>query len=81
MQSPRNETVPSASAAPTGDRLMYMPEEAAEIVGLTTHWLIKAAREKRIPHRRIGSLYRFSREDLEAITTMFAQPVAKKAAR
>jgi excisionase family DNA binding protein len=81
MQSPRNDTAPSVPTTPVVDRLMYLPEEASEIVGLTVHWLIKAAREKRIPHRRVGTLYRFTREDLEAITAMHAQPVGKKAAK
>lgn len=70
MQAPRS----NSAVAPEVDQLLYTPGEAAQIVSLTSYWLVKNAREGRIPHHRIGKLYRFSRENLTEIKDRTAQP-------
>lgn len=57
------------------DQILYTAEEAAPLVKLTPYWLKYRARLGVIPHRRVGRLLRFAREDLEAIKDMSAQPV------
>ncbi len=69
------------SASPEAEQLLYTPDEAASLVAVTAHWLISRARKGEIPHHRLGKLYRFGREDLEAIKQMHAQPVGKKGRR
>lgn len=71
MQEPRS----TSDVAPEVDQLLYTPQEASTIVSLTPHWLVKNAREGRIPHHRVGRLYRFSLENLKAIKETTAQPV------
>jgi excisionase family DNA binding protein len=57
-------------------RLLYTPDEAAEITSLSRAWLIAHARKGKIPHRRLGwRTYRFAPEDLEAIKDMAARSV------
>lgn len=72
MQEPRSTN----NVAPEVDQMLYTPEEASDIIRLTPHWLVKSAREGRIPHHRIGKLYRFSRENLDEIKRTTAQPAA-----
>lgn len=69
--TPRDATAPE----PAVDQILYTPEEASEIVKLTPYWLKYKARLGLIPHRRVGRLFRFAIEDLEAIKEMSAQPV------
>ena len=58
------------------ERLLYTPQEAAEITSFTRDWLVRAASRGEIPHRRYGKrLFRFAHEDLEAIKDMGACPV------
>ncbi|MFI7114032.1 helix-turn-helix domain-containing protein [Nonomuraea sp. NPDC050227] len=57
------------------EQILYTAEEAAALVQLTPYWLKFRARQGLIPHRRVGRLLRFAREDLEAIKDMSAQPV------
>lgn len=57
------------------EQILYTAEEAAPLVQLTPYWLKFRARHGLIPHRRVGRLLRFAREDLEAIKDMSAQPV------
>ncbi|TDB85660.1 DNA-binding protein [Actinomadura sp. 7K534] len=58
------------------DRLLYTPQEAAELTSFTRDWLVRAASRGEIPHRRYGKrLFRFAQEDLEAIKEMGACPV------
>ncbi|MFI7125904.1 helix-turn-helix domain-containing protein [Nonomuraea sp. NPDC050153] len=56
------------------EQILYKAEEAAKIVQLTAYWLRSRAGKGLIPHRRVGRLLRFAREDLEAIKDMSAQP-------
>lgn len=77
MQPERSSDTPPAET----EQLLYTPKEAAGMVSLTAHWLITRARKGEIPHHRVGKLYRFGREDLEAIKKMHAQPVGKKSDR
>ena len=56
------------------EQILYKAEEAAEIVQLTAYWLKTRAGKGLIPHRRVGRLLRFAREDLEAIKDMSARP-------
>jgi excisionase family DNA binding protein len=42
--------------------------EAAELLGVTEHWLRKAVREQRVAHSRLSDrVIRFTPEDIEAI--------------
>lgn len=68
MQAPRSDVAPEVN------QLLYTPKEASKIVSMSGHWLVKNAREGRIPHHRVGRLYRFSHENLTAIKDMTAQP-------
>jgi excisionase family DNA binding protein len=74
---------PPTSEAPADltEQLLFTPEEAADILRVTAYRLKTSARRREIPHRRIGVQYRFSREDLEAITNIYARPVAKRRVR
>lgn len=57
------------------ERLLYTPQEAAELTSFTRDWLVRAASRGEIPHRRYGKrLFRFAHEDLEAIKDMGACP-------
>ncbi|TDC20015.1 DNA-binding protein [Actinomadura bangladeshensis] len=73
-------TLPVMSSSPGSEipmeRLLYTPQEAAEITSFTRDWLVRAASRGEIPHRRYGKrLFRFAHEDLEAIKDMGACPV------
>ncbi|CNF10832.1 DNA binding domain%2C excisionase family [Mycobacterium tuberculosis] len=73
-------TLPGMSSSPGSEipveRLLYTPQEAAEITSFTRDWLVRAASRGEIPHRRYGKrLFRFAHEDLEAIKDMGACPV------
>ncbi|MCC5574572.1 helix-turn-helix domain-containing protein [Microtetraspora sp. AC03309] len=59
-------------------QLLFTADEAAPIVSLTAYWLTTNARAGKIPHRRIGKLYRWAREDLEAIKAMSATPAKRR---
>jgi len=42
--------------------------EAADLLGVTEHWLRKAVREKRVAHSRLSDrVIRFTPEDIESI--------------
>ncbi|KAB8186959.1 helix-turn-helix domain-containing protein [Nonomuraea phyllanthi] len=70
------DTSEDASASEQAqEQILYTAEEAAALVQLTPYWLKYRARQGLIPHRRVGRLFRFAREDLEAIKDMSAQPV------
>lgn len=69
------DTRDDARASEQAQEILYTAEEAAPLVKLTPYWLKFRARKGLIPHRRVGKLLRFAREDLEAIKDMSAQPV------
>lgn len=64
-----------SSSEQAQEQILYTADEASLLVQLTPYWLKFRARQGLIPHRRVGRLLRFAREDLEAIKDMSAQPV------
>ncbi|MEV0830951.1 MULTISPECIES: helix-turn-helix domain-containing protein [Streptosporangiaceae] len=79
MHEAPHSVEPPAEPPPEVETLLYTPEQAAEIVNLSRFWLVKEAREGRISHHRVGKLYRFSRENLDEIKTVTAQPARRGA--
>lgn len=47
------------------DEPLLTPSQAAELLAVRTSWVYAAAREGRLPCRRIGRHLRFLRSDLE----------------
>lgn len=67
---------PEPTAVDPAEQVLYLPEEAARRLRVTRHWLMLAARQRRVPHRRVGRIVRFADEDLAAIKKMLARPAA-----
>ena len=57
---------------------LYTIKEAAKELGISAIGVRRKVRKVELPHRRIGSLYRFTPEDLAAYLQAAAVP-AKKA--
>lgn len=57
--------------------LAYTAEQGAGIIGgsCKASWLKKLAREKKIPHLKIGGAYNFTDRHILAIISYFEQPV------
>jgi excisionase family DNA binding protein len=51
---------------------LYPLAEVAEFLTISPLTLAKWAREGRIPHKRVGRLFRFSESDVAAIVRAFA---------
>jgi excisionase family DNA binding protein len=50
---------------PVPERLLEA-EDVAGILGMTTDWVYREVRAKRLPHIRLGRYVRFRRESIEA---------------
>lgn len=50
----------------------YTAQQVAAKTGLGVDWLWKQAREKKIPHHRLGGRYRWTENDLTALADMTA---------
>lgn len=50
--------------------------EAAAILNVTESWLRRSVTAKKIPHRRVGRVVRFSADDLDQIVADCAVPAA-----
>lgn len=59
---------------PGGARLLFTPEEAAELLGIKPSWLRRKAAARAVPCTFIGKHLRFSRADLDAILAAGEQP-------
>ena len=53
-------------ATTTTEQRLLKPAEAAELLSVPTSWVYEAARERRLPHLKVGKHLRFLRADLEA---------------
>ena len=58
------------------DATLYDFAQAAETLRVTESWLRRAVTAKKIPHRRVGRVVRFSNADLAAIVAASAVAVA-----
>jgi len=52
----------------------HSPAEAGEMVGKGENWMKTKARQRLIPHTRVGRTIRFSSSDVAEIIRMFRQP-------
>lgn len=74
------------AAAPTAAELelkCFTPEEAAQILGKTTNWVVEAIQNDRIPHTYIGKSPRMKAEHIrwvqaqgERMPSKYAKPIA-----
>jgi excisionase family DNA binding protein len=55
-----------ATTTPEFGEPLLKPAEAAELLSVPTSWVYEAARERRIPHLKLGKHLRFRRTDLAA---------------
>ena len=56
------------------ERLLFTPEEAAELLGVKPSWLRRKAAARAVPCTFVGKHLRFSRADLGAILAAGEQP-------
>ncbi|WP_433206551.1 helix-turn-helix domain-containing protein [Nocardia sp. CA-107356] len=55
--------------------VLYSPEAVAQALGLpSANWLEEAARQKRIPHTRIGRRLRFTRDQVDLAIQLYTIP-------
>lgn len=64
-------------ADPTISTSTISPDELADRIGKSGDYWTKAARAKRVPHRRLGRSIRFTEDDVTAIlAAALVKPVA-----
>jgi excisionase family DNA binding protein len=56
----------------------YTPEDVAEITKHSPRTVQRWARERRVPHIRVGRLIRFTKEQVREIEQAYAQPVDRQ---
>ena len=47
-------------------KMLYTPEEAAQLLGVLLTWVYERTRKKAIPFRKMGKYVRFTKAELEA---------------
>jgi excisionase family DNA binding protein len=69
----------SVSAAAKRDAGKWLkPEELAELIGMSTHWVREQVTAGALPFHRVGRCTRFSPDDVRAIEGRTAVPVADR---
>ncbi|MCC3650763.1 helix-turn-helix domain-containing protein [Streptomyces sp. S07_1.15] len=71
----------SASGTGSPARLLYTPEQAAELLQIPASWLRKKAAAGLIPCTRVGRHLRFSAADVETVIRDGARPARRPGAR
>lgn len=61
----------------------YTAQQVADKTGMGVDWLWRQARDKKIPHHKLGGRYRWTESDLEALAEQSAvtpsEPVGREA--